>query len=126
MKAVHIFLFTALVALLPTGERAQEEARASLQVTSFDMTVNNPGADRALHARATVSLRNVGRGAGSTLSLRLNSKAEIKAASIGAAAAAYRSIPEPRGGAQRITITLPNTVAANETLSETIEYSLPV
>ena len=112
--------------LIPNRARAQEEARAAWQVTSFDIAVNNPGAERALHARATVSVRNVGRGPGSTLSLRINPKAEIKQASIGAATASYRSMPEPRVKAQRITISLPNSVAANETVTATVEYSLPI
>jgi hypothetical protein len=106
--------------------RAQDEPRAAWQATNFDITVNNLGAERALNARAVVSLRNVGPGGGSTLSLRINSKAEIKSISIGGATAAYRSVPEPRGGAQRVTITLPGTIAPNETVTATVEYRLPV
>lgn len=112
--------------ILPGAARAQDEARAVWKVTNFDVTVNNPGAERALNARAVISLRNVGRGAGSTLTLRINSKAEIKNISIGAATAAYRATPEARGGAQRVTITLPNTIAPNETVAATIDYRLPV
>src|SRR5438309_10307804 len=33
---------------------------------------------------------------------------------------------EPRSNAQRITVTLPKSVAANETVTATVEYSLPV
>src|ERR1700730_5085888 len=109
-----------------SGVRAQDEPRAAWQATNFDITVNNLGAELALNARAVVSLRNVGRGAGSTLSLRINSKAEIKSLSIGGATAAYKSIPEPRGGAQRLTITLPNAIAPNETVIATDEYRLPL
>ena len=109
-----------------SGVRAQDEPRAAWQATNFDITVNNLGADLALNARALVSLRNVGRAAGSTLSLRINAKAEIKALSIGGATAAYRSIPEPRGGAQRLTITLPSAIAPNETVVATVEYRLPL
>src|SRR2546425_11640299 len=87
--------------LLSNVISAQDEPRAAWQATNFDITVNNLGAERALNARAVVTLRNVGRGAGSTLSLRINSKAEIKSISVGAATAAYRSLPETRGGAQR-------------------------
>ena len=109
-----------------SGVRAQDEPRAAWQATNFDITVNNLGADLALNARALVFLRNVGRAAGSTLSLRINAKAEIKALSIGGATAAYRSIPEPRGGAQRLTITLPSAIAPNETVVATVEYRLPL
>jgi hypothetical protein len=71
-------------------------------------------------------VRNIGRGSGSTLSLRINSKAEIKALSLGSATAAYRSLPEPRGGAQRLTITLPAAIAPNETVTVTVDYHLPL
>src|SRR5215471_16854163 len=81
----------------------QDEPRAAWQVTNFDITVNNPGSERALTARATVSLRNVGRGPGSSLTLRINSKAEIKAVSSGGSTAGYRLSQEPRGNAQRVT-----------------------
>ena len=116
-----IIIFAAL-----SLARAQDEPRAAWQATNFDITVNNLGAERALNARAVVSLRNVGRGGGSTLSLRINSKAEIKSISIGGATAAYRSVPESRGGAQRVTITLPGTIAPNELVTATVEYWLPV
>lgn len=112
--------------VLPLASNAQEEARAAWQVTNFDITVNNLGSERALNARAIVSVRNVGRGAGPTLSLRINSKAEIKNASIGGATAAYRATPEARGGTQRITITLPTAAAAGESLVATVDYRLPV
>lgn len=128
MKPVLIFLFVCVVCVFspPTAIRAQDDARAAWQVTNFDITVNNPGADRALNARAVVTLRNVGRGAGSTLSLRLNSKAEIKAVTVGGATASYRATPESRGGAQRVTITLPAAIAPNENVSAAMDYSLPV
>jgi hypothetical protein len=126
MKPVLIFLFVCVVCVFspPIAIRAQDDARAAWQVTNFDITVNNPGADRALNARAVVSLRNVGRAAGSTLSLRLNSKAEIKSVTVGGAAASYHATPESRGGAQRVTITLPAAIAANENVSATMDYSL--
>jgi hypothetical protein len=128
MKKAHkLCLWVVLFLLtLPSTALAQEEARAAWQVTNFDITVSSLGAERALSARAIISLRNVGRGSGSTLSLRLNSRTEIKNVSIGGATAAYRAMPEPRGGAQRVTITLPGAVAGNETVSATVEYRLPV
>src|SRR2546425_594975 len=119
------FCFLCII-VLPINTRAQEEARAAWQVTNFDITVNNPGAERALNARATVSVRNVGLGWGSTLTLRLNSKAEVKSVTVGGSSASYKSLPESRGGAQRITIILPSAVAANQSAAATIEYRLPV
>src|SRR5438552_10991628 len=128
MKRKHILVLVSLlgVGLSPIVISAQDEPRAAWQATNFDITVNNLGAERALNARAAVTLRNVGRGAGSTLSLRINSKAEIKSVSVGSATAAYRSLPETRGGAQRLAITLPNAIAPNENVIATVEYRLPV
>jgi len=124
MRLIY-FCFLCII-ILPINTRAQEEARAAWQVTNFDITVNNPGAERALNARATVSVRNVGLGSGATLTLRLNSKAEVKSVTVGGSSASFKSLPEPRGGAQRITITLPSAVPANQTAAATIEYRLPV
>src|SRR5947207_777652 len=107
MRIVPLFLIACLVFLSFTfvDVSAQDEARAAWQVINFDVTVNNLGAERALNARAVVTVRNVGRGAGTTLSLRINSKAEIKSTSIESAAAGFKSAPERN--AQRVTITLP-------------------
>jgi hypothetical protein len=115
-----------LTLLLTVPVHAQEEARAAWQVTNFDISVPNLGSERALNARAALTVRNIGRGSGSTLTLRINAKAEIKSITIGAATAVYRSQPEPRGGGQRVIITLPNAVAANESITATVEYRLPV
>ena len=125
------FLFARLTfclfvaALVPIRSLAQDEARALWQVTNFDITVNSLS-ERALSARAVLAVRNVGRGAGSTLTLRINAKAEVKNINIGNATASYRSQPEPRGNAQRLTIVLPGSVAANESVVATVEYRLPV
>ncbi|HSP63688.1 MAG TPA: hypothetical protein VLQ90_11945, partial [Pyrinomonadaceae bacterium] len=106
--------------------RAQDEPRAIWQVVKFDIIVNNISAERALNARATVSVLNVGRGSGSSLTLRINAKAEIKSVSVGGATASYRATPETRGGAQRVTIALPSAVAPNGTVAATVDYRLPV
>src|SRR6266508_3339981 len=123
---MRFIYFLLCIIVLPINTRAQEEARAAWQVTNFDIIVNNPGAERALSARATVSVKNVGLGAGSTLTLRLNSKAEVKSVTIGGSPVSYKSLPAARGGAQRITITLPRAVSASEAAAATIEYRLPI
>ena len=105
---------------------AQDEARAAWQVTNFDITVGDLNSERALNSRATLTVRNVGRGAGSTLTLRINTKAEIKGVTVGSAPAGYRMLPEPRGGGQRILINLPSTIAANDSISVTVDYRLPI
>ena len=128
MKLIRFLFSICLVWVLAisTVTRAQDEPRAAWLVTNFDVTVPTPGGDRALNARATISVRNIGRGAGSTLSLRINSKAEIKSVTIGSTTATYQSRPETRGNAQRITINLPASVPSNENITATVEYRLPV
>jgi len=69
---------------------------------------------------------NVGRGSGSSLTLRISSKAEIKSVTVGGATASYRGTPETRGNAQRVTITLAASVAPNGTVAATVDYRLPV
>src|SRR5216684_6504919 len=133
-KHAYNFMITRRISLLVVivifaglfSASAQDEPRAVWQVANFDITVNNPGAERALNARAIVSVLNVGRGPGSSLTLRISSKAEIKSVSVGGATASYRLTPETRGGAQRVTITLPSAVAPNGTISVTVDYRLPV
>jgi len=121
-----ILLVCSICCFLAASVYAQDGPRAAWQATNFDITVDNPGAERALSARTVLTLRNVGTGGGATLSLRINSKAEIKSISIGSATASYRSVPEPRGGAQRLTITLPSTIAPSDSVTATVEYRLPV
>jgi tetratricopeptide (TPR) repeat protein len=106
--------------------KAQDEARAAWQVTRFDITVDAPGAERNLKATSRLSVRNVGKGAGTFLSLRLNPNAEVKDVSINGATATFRSSVEPRGNLQRVTITLPSPVAPNATLDVNVSYQLPV
>jgi Tetratricopeptide repeat len=117
--------FLCVCLLAPPTVGAQDEARAAWQVSKFDVTVA-VAADRSLSARALLSVRNIGRGAGTTLSLRINPKAEVKSITIGSAQATYQSRPEPRGNSQRLTITLPASVGANESVTATVEYRLPV
>lgn len=128
MKRVSFSIFICLITLLlaQTTLRAQDEARAAWQATNFDVTVAAPGADRVLNARATISVRNVGGAPGTTLSLRINAKAEIKSATVGSATATYQSRPETRGNAQRVTITLPSAVPSGQSTTASVEYRLPV
>jgi tetratricopeptide (TPR) repeat protein len=126
MKRHLLFAIVCLFALSFVEVRAQDEARAVWQGTNFDITVAAAGADRVLNARAAISVRNIGAGAGTTLSLRINPKAEIKSVTVGATTASYQSRPEARGNAQRFTITLPSAVPANQTITATVEYRLPL
>ena len=105
---------------------AQEEARAVWQITNFDITANIQQAERNLSVVAILSATNVGRGVGSSFTFRINPKANIKAVTVGGANANFRTVPETQGNVQRVTATLPNSVAANGALVINISYTLPV
>ncbi len=114
-----LFMFSAMV-------HAQEEARAAWQITNFDITANIQQAERVLGVVAILNATNVGRGTGSSFTFRLNSKAAIKAVTVGGANANFRAIAESYGNLQRITVTLPSPVAANGSVVLSISFSIPV
>ncbi|MDX6611566.1 MAG: hypothetical protein QOD75_752 [Blastocatellia bacterium] len=118
-----LLVISWLILLYPAVS-AQEDLRAAWQVTGFDINVSPLGNDRFLNGRASVALRNVGRGSGSTVSFRINPKAEIKAVTVNGASAPFRTAPEKN--LLRPTVTLAAPVAPNGTLTVVIEYRLPV
>ncbi|HEY0322589.1 MAG TPA: tetratricopeptide repeat protein [Pyrinomonadaceae bacterium] len=129
MKSFRLLLALCLFVTLNSAQpsaSAQEEARAAWQVTRFDINASVGQPDRALTARATITARNVGRGAGSTLTLRIDSKAEIKSASANNAQATFRATPEARGNLQRVTLNLPTPVQPEGVVNVAVEYRLPV
>jgi hypothetical protein len=126
MKAKVFLLAAFLILSNSLTAISQDEARAVWQVTKFDIKVANLGAERALNVHAVVSLRNIGKAAGSTISLRLNAKAEVKAVTVGDVAAPHPSTPEARGGAQRIRVRLPSSVAPDGVVNVAVDYRLPV
>ena len=121
-----VTLTTLALFLFSSTAPAQEEARAAWQISNFDITANIQQPERALSAIAILSATNVGRGAGSSFTFRINSKAIIKAVTVGGANANFRTVPESYGNIQRVTVTLPNSVAPNGSLVLNISYSLPV
>lgn len=128
MKTFRTFLLLSFISLLYSTSLAfaQDEPTAAWQVTKFDITATIPAAtERALTARALLTVRNIGRGAGSSLTLRINPKAEIKAASIGDAAATFRA-GDIRNELQLVRITLPTPVAPNASINVALDYRLPV
>lgn len=126
LSRLHLLIPLLVSLLFAAVGHAQDESRAAWVATNFDINVSAPQTDRVLNSRATITVRNVGGSAGTTLSLRLNPKAEIKSVTIGSATATYQSRPETRGNAQRVTITMPTAVASNQTVSATVDYRLPV
>jgi hypothetical protein len=106
--------------------RAQDEPRAAWQVASFNINANVSASERALNASAELNVRNVGRGAGSSITVRINPKAEIKSVKVNDAATTFTSQPEPRGNLQRLIIRIPGSVAPDATTRVTVEYRLPL
>lgn len=128
MKPTRTLLVFCLCALLGSAipSSAQTEPGAAWLVTRYDITVDALNADRDLKASARLTLRNVGKGSGTSLSLRLNPKAEVKDISIGGATATFRVAPESRGNLQRVTISLPSAIAPNATVDVKVSYRLSV
>src|SRR5215207_9169594 len=93
MNTVRAFLtlfFISLIYTLPAA--AQEEPAAAWQVSGFDITAQLPAAgERALTARALVTVRNVGRAAGTSVTLRISPKAEVKAVRVGESVATFKA-----------------------------------
>jgi tetratricopeptide (TPR) repeat protein len=124
-----LILILTLLLLMTAHARAQEEARAAWQVVRFDVTATLPATtatERALTARTVVSARNIGAGAGRTLTLRLNAAAEIKSATVGDASAQFFARAESRTGLQQVTVTLPVPVASGASVNVALDYRLPV
>src|SRR5829696_3443259 len=126
MKIVRAFLtllFIFLIYTLPVG--AQDEPAAAWQVTRFDITTALPSNERALTARAQLTVRNVGRGPGTNLTLRISPKAEVKAASVGDATATFRA-GDIRNELQLVRLTLPGAVAPGASVNVALDYRLPL
>ena len=123
VRAFLFLLFISLIYTLPAS--AQDEPTAAWQVTRFDITATVPANERALTARAQLSVRNVGRGPGTSLTLRISPKAEIKAASVGDATATFRA-GDIRNELQQVRLTLPAAVAPGASVNVALDYRLPL
>ncbi|HEX3280200.1 MAG TPA: hypothetical protein VHR36_03125 [Pyrinomonadaceae bacterium] len=121
-----VFLTTFLLLMFSSAAAAQEEARAAWQITRFDINANLQPAQRLLAATAQLNATNVGRGTGSSFTFRINSKASIKSVTVAGASANFRTVNESYGNLQRVTVTLPVSVAPDGSLALTIAYTLTV
>jgi tetratricopeptide (TPR) repeat protein len=128
MKIIRFFFLLCLSIAMcgAPSVNAQDEPRAAWQVTRFDISVDSLNVDRDLKASSRLTVRNVGNGAGSLLSLRLNPKAEVKEVSVGGASATFRSSVEARGNLLRVSINLPSPVAPNGSVDVNVSYRLNV
>lgn len=137
MKIIRTFLILFICSLIfstAIAHAQDETANAVWQITKYDITVSAAPNERALNARALITARNVGRGSGSTLSLRLNQKAEVKSVTVNDATATFTSREENRArveGAvaatiQRVTIRLASAVPPGGSVTAAVDYRLPV
>lgn len=125
--AVPVFLFLLIPFLAATPRvMAQEPAQAAWLVSRFDVTANLDQAGRRAVLQTVLTARNVGRGNGASLTVRLTTKAEVKGVTVNDTTANFRLSPEPRGNLQRATITLPASIAPDGTAVVAVDYVLPI
>jgi hypothetical protein len=123
-----IVLFAVMICCLPIA-LAQTDGPVIViwRVTSFDIVANIQQPERTLNATATISATNIGRSPSRTLTVRLNSKASVKQATVGGATALFRVSPESRGAdLSRIEVSLPSIADPNSSVSLVLNYVLPV
>ena len=124
-------LLPLIILAFPLSTLGQQPAESgpAWQVTSFDVSVNASGAsgaERALAVRATLTARNVGGGAGRTLTLRLNPAAKVESASVGGESARFTLGKDARAQLQTAQLTLPAAVPVSGTVTAALDYRLPV
>ena len=120
-------LTLALAALLVAAASVRAQDGPVWQVRRFDVTADVPAATtRTLTARAIVTARNVGRGAGRTLTVRITPAAEVKGVTVGGAAAQFTSRQESRTRLNAVATTLPAPVPPGGEVSVAFDYSVPV
>ena len=112
----------------PAAVRAQQPGAnlPAWQVTSFDVSVNASGGERAITARATINARNVGGAAGRTLTLRLNTAAKIASATVAGQRATINPGKDSVAQLQTAQLVLPTPVPVGGTVTATLDYRLPV
>jgi tetratricopeptide (TPR) repeat protein len=123
-----VILLPCFLALTVLAARAQQPGAAlpAWQVTSFDVSVNAAGGERAIAVRATINARNVGNATGRTLTLRLSPSAKIESATIGGQTATFNSGKDAAAQLQTAQITLPAPVPVGGTVTATLDYRLNV
>jgi tetratricopeptide (TPR) repeat protein len=126
----NLLLVTLLLAS-PAIVRTQQpgEGTPAWQVLQYDISVSSgdaSGAARALTARAALTARNVGTGAGRTLTLRLNENAKIESASVGGQSVRFTPGRDARVKLQTAQLQLPANIPPGSTITAAVQYSLPV
>lgn len=127
-KLLFVFLLISF-SLISSAAQDSPALSAAWQVTKYDIAATLPTqpTDRNLTAKATINLKNVGRGAGTVVTFRINSAAEVIDAQVNSTSASFRKTTNDKlGELQRFTVSLPNSVQPNGALVATISYRLPV
>jgi Tfp pilus assembly protein PilF len=131
MNKISKFISAFFIFIFAVSVHSQDESRASKvwSVQKYDLTASLPQseADRYLNVRANLSLKNVGSGASSRLTLRISPSAEISAVKINDVAAEFTKGEEKIGSAslQRIILRTPS-ILSNGNLSVSVDYKLKV
>lgn len=128
-KTLTSFILIIATLTSTSAVRAQQPSAAALpawQVTSFDVSVNAAGGERAIAVRATINARNVGGAAGRTLTLRLSPAAKIELATVGGQMATVNPGKDAAAQLQTAQITLPAPVPVGGTVTATLDYRLTV
>jgi tetratricopeptide (TPR) repeat protein len=126
--AFKLLLPAALLASFAQARAQQpvEAAGPAWQVTQYDITVTPDVAGRSFAARAVITARNVGAGAGRTLTLRLNPSAKVESAGVGDAAARFTTGTDSLTKLQTARLQLPSDVAPGGTVTAAVEYRMSV
>jgi tetratricopeptide (TPR) repeat protein len=123
-------LLVILLLTPPAGVGArQAEGAPAWQVLQYDIGVSagdTSAASRSISVRAVITARNVGTGAGRTLTLRLNENAKIESASVGSQTASIRPGKDASLKVQTAQLQLPGNIPPGSTITATVQYSLPV
>ena len=128
MKNFSVIFFAFLLFTFAFSCFAQDDTRVSVvwQVKKYDITAST--ADRILTAKAILNVQNIGNGAGTRLTLRLNPKAEVSSVTVNGASGTFSKSEETLGASgtlQRVVINVPST-QPNGALTVAVDYKLKI
>ncbi|PYT00728.1 MAG: hypothetical protein DMF65_08385 [Acidobacteria bacterium] len=132
MKKRLVILLSLLInTLFLPATRAQQPAEGTpaWQVLQYDINVNAAGAggaERSVAARAVLNVRNVGTGAGRTLTVRLNPYARVESAMVGGESAQLTPGKDSRLKLQTAQLQLPAPIPPGGTLTASFDYQIPL
>ncbi len=122
------FLAAILTFCLISVHKAQEttQASAAWQVAKYDITASLSPTDRTLAAKASLTLKNVGKGAGSNVSLRISKKAEVASVKNANGDIPFTKSEDRVPNFQVLRVRLSQEVQPNQTVNFTVDYKISV